>query len=89
MLAPQLHRYVVPASLVVLVGLFLSQSHGTGKVGASRTLLAVRFREQVGCQSEAVFSKAFRRITGRAPGGGWCLAQPRRQPRGGRGSLRP
>jgi len=33
-IAPQLHRYVVPASLVVLVGLFVIQSHGTGKVGA-------------------------------------------------------
>jgi KUP system potassium uptake protein len=33
-IAPQLHPFIVPTSLAVLVGLFLIQSHGTGKVGA-------------------------------------------------------
>ncbi len=80
------------------------------EVGASRTLLAVRFRElvgvppmayltrwritraanllhgarlplarvaeQVGYQSDAVFSKAFRRVTGQPPGGWRRMAQP-------------
>jgi AraC-like DNA-binding protein len=80
------------------------------EVGASRTLLAVRFRElvgeppmayltrwritraanllhgarlplarvaeQVGYQSDAVFSKAFRRVTGGSPGAWRRMAQP-------------
>jgi KUP system potassium uptake protein len=33
-IAPQLHPFVVPAALTVLVALFLIQSHGTAKVGA-------------------------------------------------------
>jgi len=33
-IAPQLHPYVVPTALTVLIGLFLIQGYGTGKVGA-------------------------------------------------------
>jgi len=33
-IAPQLHPFVVPTALTVLIGLFLIQSHGTAKVGA-------------------------------------------------------
>ena len=32
-LAPELHPYVMPIALVILVGLFSIQKHGTGKVG--------------------------------------------------------
>ena len=32
-IAPQLHPFIVPVSLAVLIGLFLIQSHGTGTVG--------------------------------------------------------
>ena len=32
-LAPQLHPFVMPIALVILVGLFSIQKHGTGKVG--------------------------------------------------------
>lgn len=32
-LAPQLHPFVMPVALVILVGLFSIQKHGTGKVG--------------------------------------------------------
>jgi KUP system potassium uptake protein len=32
--APGMHAYVVPLSLAILIGLFLVQSHGTGKVGS-------------------------------------------------------
>jgi KUP system potassium uptake protein len=33
-IAPQLHPFVVPVALAVLIGLFVIQTHGTGKVGA-------------------------------------------------------
>jgi len=33
-IAPQLHPYIVPTALTVLIALFLIQSYGTGKVGA-------------------------------------------------------
>ncbi len=33
-IAPQLHPFVVPSALTVLIGLFLIQGYGTGKVGA-------------------------------------------------------
>jgi KUP system potassium uptake protein len=33
-IAPQLHPYIVPTALTVLIGLFLIQIYGTGKVGA-------------------------------------------------------
>ena len=33
-IAPQLHPYIVPTALTVLIGLFLIQGYGTGKVGA-------------------------------------------------------
>jgi KUP system potassium uptake protein len=33
-MAPQLHEYVVPVTLMILVGLFAIQRHGTGRVGA-------------------------------------------------------
>jgi KUP system potassium uptake protein len=32
--APQLHALIVPITIVILIGLFLVQAHGTGKVGA-------------------------------------------------------
>jgi KUP system potassium uptake protein len=33
-IAPQLHPYIVPTALTVLIGLFLIQGYGTGRVGA-------------------------------------------------------
>ena len=33
-IAPNLHPFIVPTSLAVLIGLFLIQSYGTGKVGS-------------------------------------------------------
>jgi KUP system potassium uptake protein len=33
-IAPQLHPYIVPTALTVLIGLFVIQGYGTGKVGA-------------------------------------------------------
>jgi len=32
--APQLHALIVPITIVILIGLFLVQGHGTGRVGA-------------------------------------------------------